>query len=326
MEKQDRVEEREPVRREVETGKQEGIEESKGEDYRIREPDNGTTHPVPSPTANAAVNPVPHEHTRFNWATDIDKSIGPVPTLSDFFPMKVLSPLASPEPTPHLVGNCIPAPQPVHTTPKCVVTPSRRNGPHTPVSPTKFPVPITAPPWVPTKCAPTVMAHGPCNLSMLRSDAPNPWGSLCRRHGGRHSHAPHQFSHQRQHPPTYPTNAYTCTTPTPKPPTPARIPIFETVRHPHRIGPNKPVIRVPARMEMATSTHPAPSDWAIVKSAPPLHPVAPVQCRCGQLVPLPGNQVSHSLPLHHTFSSFISQFISLSFPFPKQLFSSFTFS
>ena len=79
-----------------------------------------------------------------------------------------------------------------------------------------------------------------------------------------------------------------------------------------------------AQMEMATSTHPALSDQAIMKLAPPLHPPASVQCRCGQLVPISGNQVSRSFPLHHIFSSFISQFITLSFPFPRQLFSCFT--
>src|ERR1700683_768130 len=101
---------------------------------------------------------------------------------------------------------------------------------------------------------------------------------------------------------------------------------FEMVWHPHGIGPNKPVIRVPVPMEVATFTHPTPSDWAIAKSVPPSHPTALVQCHCGQLVPISGNQVSRSFPLHHTFSSFISQFISLSFPFPRQLFSHFIFS
>jgi hypothetical protein len=176
---------------------------------------------------------------------------------------------------------------------------------------------------------PTAHANHQCrDLSGLRSSTQNPWGSLRCRHYNCYSHTPRRFTRRRQYPPTYPVtrNTHLPTTPIPKPPAPTSIHIFETVWHPHGIGPNKPVIRVPARMETATSTHPAPSDWAIAKSAPPSHPVAPVQCRCGQLVPLPGNQVSRSFPLHHTFSSFISQFISLSFPFPKQLFSSFTFS
>jgi len=165
----------------------------------------------------------------------------------------------------------------------------------------------------------------PRDLSALRSDAPNPWGSLRRRHYGRYPHTPRQFTCQRRYPPIYPANTYLHTTPISTPPTPTPTHIFETVQHLHGIGPNKPVIRVPVRMEMATSTHPAPSDWAIVKSEPPPHPAAPVQCRCGQLVSVSGNQMFCSFPLHHAFSSFISQFISLSFPFPGRLFSCFTF-
>ena len=176
-------------------------------------------------------------------------------------------------------------------------------------------------------CARTpATVHGPRDFSGLRSDAPNPWGSLRRRHYGRYPHVLHQFTRRRQHQQKYPVNTCVHTTPTPKLPAPTPICIFETVRHPHGIGPNKPVIRVPARTEVATSTCPAPSHRAIVKSVPPLHPAAPVQYCCGQLVPISGNQVSRSFPLHHTFSSFISQFISLSFPFPGQLFSCFTFS
>ena len=37
-----------------------------------------------SPTAKAAINPAPHEHVWFNWVTNVDISIGPVPSLRDF--------------------------------------------------------------------------------------------------------------------------------------------------------------------------------------------------------------------------------------------------
>jgi hypothetical protein len=220
-------------------------------------------------------------------------------------------------------------------------TPSVR----TPISHTKYPMPITAPPQVPTERTPATIVHGPRDLSTLCSDTPNPWGtlrhchysrspcdssglrsdtwgSLHHHHYSHYSHAP-KCVHWKHNPSSiYPTNTYLHSNPAPKPPTPTPIWIFETVRHPHGIGPNKPVIRVPVWMEVATSTPPAPSNWAIAKS---VHPTAPVQCHCGQLVPSSGNQVSHSFPLHHPFSSFISQFISLSFPFPKHLFSCFTF-
>ena len=61
-------------------------EPPEGEDNGIREHEDDTTHPAPSPTANRAANPVLHEHARFDWATNIDESIGPVPSPSDFRP------------------------------------------------------------------------------------------------------------------------------------------------------------------------------------------------------------------------------------------------
>jgi hypothetical protein len=47
---------------------------------------NNTTHPAPSTTASAPVNPVLHKHARFDWATNINKSLGPVPSTSKFHP------------------------------------------------------------------------------------------------------------------------------------------------------------------------------------------------------------------------------------------------
>ena len=58
--------------------------------------------------------------------------------------------------------------------------------------------------------------------------------------------------------------------------TPASVCILETVQHLHRIGPNKPVIRVPWT-EMATSDHPALLGQAVVKSTPLSHPTLSVQ-------------------------------------------------
>jgi hypothetical protein len=124
-----------------------------------------------------------------------------------------------------------------------------------------------------------------------------------------------------------PARTYLHTSPMPKPPTP--IHVFKTVRHPRGIGPTKPCIRVPARMPMDTSTHATLPQRAVVKSAPPsqpLHPAATVQCRCGQLVSISGIQQFRSIPLHQTFSSFISHFFSFSFPFPGQFFSRFAFA
>ena len=143
-------------------------------------------------------------------------------------------------------------------------------------------------------------------ISGLHSVTQNTWASLHHHHYGHYLCALQHVCWKHSPSLTYPTNTHLHTNATLKPPNLAPIHIFELVWHPHRIEPNKPVIRVPVQMEVATSTHPTPLDWAIVKLVPPLHPAAPVRCHCGQLVPISGNQVSHSFPLHHTFRPFIS--------------------
>jgi hypothetical protein len=79
--------------------------------------------------------------------------------------------------------------------------------------------------------APT--SHVPCDFSALHSSTRNPWASL------RHCH---HCSHPCIH---IPFNAckYTIKHKTPAPPSPVPIQHVETVRHPHRIGPTKPVIK-----------------------------------------------------------------------------------
>jgi hypothetical protein len=163
----------------------------------------------------------------------------------------------------------------------------------------------------------TAAIQVPCDLSVLCSSAQNPWESLWCHHYGRYPHTPRQFTRQY----TQQILIYIQLRPRHHP-----LPLLLTFSKQFRIRPNKPVIRVPMWMEMTTSTHPTLSDWAIAKSVPPSHPAAHVQCHCGQLVPISDNQMFRSFPLHHAFSSFISQFISLSFPFPRQLFLCCTFS
>jgi hypothetical protein len=213
-------------------------------------------------------------------------------------------------------------------------SPSTENKPIIPTRPTSAdPVDtstdtntITAPSAVPTM----QMNPQPRDLSCLHSSTPNPWGSLRHRHCSCYSHAPHRFTHQRQHLPTYPVNTYLPTTPIPKPPTPTSIHIFETVQHPHGIGPLKPVIRVPAQMTRDMPAHLAQHmDRAIMKAATPSplsHSTATIQCQCGQFIPISNTLQLCFFPLHHTFGTFISHFISRPLSFPAQLFSRFMFS
>ena len=82
----------EAEREKLDTEEEERIKESqdkheqrelKDGEWRIQEHDDDTTC-APSPTAKAAINPAPHEHVWFDWATNINTSIGPVPSLRDF--------------------------------------------------------------------------------------------------------------------------------------------------------------------------------------------------------------------------------------------------
>jgi hypothetical protein len=183
-----------------------------------------------------------------------------------------------------------------------------------------------------------------CDLSALRSDTPNPWASLRRRHRPRKLSQPLRQNH---HPFIYPSNTFTHP---PLKPKPSPSCVFETITHPLGIGPTKPVIRVPARIamnipvslaprkaiirvpaRMATDT-PAnlalPMHHTIAKSAPPslpLHSTVAVQCQCGQLVRISDALQIRNIPLHHTLRTFISNFIS-QFSFPSLFFSRFTFS
>jgi len=88
VEKEDEVREQEAERQESDTGGEERIEESRGE---VR----GNPPPPATHTAHSAT---PHELWRFNWATETDRSIGPVPNMSDFRPTK--PPLPLPTVTP----------------------------------------------------------------------------------------------------------------------------------------------------------------------------------------------------------------------------------
>jgi len=294
----------EPTHGNTEVGN--GLHETReGKDYRVREPNNGTTHPAPSPTANAATKPVPREHTRFDWATETNKSIGPVPNASDFRPTKPQSPL------------------PVRTTPKRTVT--QRNGN---VAPRRripaMDATTTALPHVPAERAPTAIVHGPRDLSGLRSSTPNPWRSLHRRYYSHDSHTPRRFTGRRQYPPKYPTNTHMPATTISKTPALAPVRIFETVRHPLGIGPTKPIIRVPVSTTMDTPTHPAPlAEHAVVKPVPPL---PQTRCECGRLIP--GSE-ARKLPIvtpHHALSTFMSHIFSSPFFFPTHFFSRFRFS
>ena len=140
----------------------EGIEESQCEVQG--DPPPPTAHPAPVATV--------HEPQRFDWTTNDDQSIGPVPSAHDFCPNKPPSPLASPIPAHHPPDNPVMPSQPIR--------------PHTPAT--------GAPSdWIPAAYTPAPpIVHGPRDLSVLCSGSRNPWGSLSHRRS--HIHPPCNLS------------------------------------------------------------------------------------------------------------------------------------
>jgi hypothetical protein len=199
-------------------------EELDREQEGIKENQDGVRGNPPPPLAHPTHVVTVREPQRIDWATDIDLSISPVPSARDFCPALPSQPihaLLEPTITPqkHDMAPCARTPtMDAPTTPHACDLRSNQRG-HvttskhractsasvvpcacTPGSPIKYPAPVTAPPQVPAERTPTAIVHGLHDLSALRSDAPNPWGSLRCRRSGQYAHAPHQFTHQRRCP------------------------------------------------------------------------------------------------------------------------------
>jgi hypothetical protein len=178
--------------------------------------------------------------TKFNWADDVDAS-----------------------------------PTPIHNTCNECVLDATDNVSATGISIGTIPIGPTCPPntIVTTIAAPTTPVTHTRDFSALRSSAPNPWASLRHRRYHRYSRTPQQsesvyrkcFAHS--YPVNTPIHKHPISTSTPS----GSFRVFETVKHPYGIGPNKPVIRVPVSIATDTPTHHVVHrQRAIVKSAAPL--------------------------------------------------------
>jgi hypothetical protein len=303
-----------------------------GED-KVHEPREHKYEPTPVPANQTTPDATSDEPRQFDWANNIDTSIGPVPRVSDFRPT-----------TPS---------QPVCTPPKPTVTPS--NGDAAPTVRT----PTTRVPTGPHTHTPSIV-HGPHDLSALRSGTSNPWSNLSRR--GSHIHPPRDLSvlwsgipnpwsslrhrNQRSHPrhqhrthsrpdpiqythllPPRPERLQPLRNPSvypePLPFSPNQV--FERITHPFGIGPAKPVIRVPVSTAMDTPAHHAPlAECTVVKSVPPLpqtHQTAAVQCECGRLIPGSEARELPIVPLHRALTTFMSHVLSHPLFFPAHFFS-----
>ena len=213
-------EERRESGEEREDEKQQTREENKrGTEKEERKDDEGIEEKVRDEKPTAPVRTVDGsacEPQRFDWATEIDESIGPVPSVSDFRPTTppqlVHTPpaptdctpaaytpaapaLIDPDPgdvAPHartlatrlLTDNPVPVdPDPGNTTPNPVGVTLAKTEPTKlmPVDPVPAaPTPATRVPTEPQVRTPLIV-HGPRDLSALRSGTSNPWGSIKRR-------------------------------------------------------------------------------------------------------------------------------------------------
>jgi hypothetical protein len=255
--------------------------------------------PYPAPTCTA-VNPEAHEPMRFDWATDVDESMSPVPVI---FPDRAPTecgtsnpPLATTDnpvpakldkPAPSSPGNPVIPPQPIHVVPKPSANGDR--GLHAPTP---------------------LIIHGPRDLSALCSGMKNPWGSSQRRHD--HSYPPRDFSvlhlgssnpwgslrhrRRRSYPPHLPhahshpeslqyaylnpshsdrppckpqSQSHSQSPPHPPHPLPSSVHITQTIQHPHGISPTKPKI---TKIIPTTTTK-------------ILQNIHTARCTCGNIIP-----------------------------------------
>ena len=230
--------------------KRKGLELGEDKVHELREHEY---KPTPVPANQTTPDVTPDKPQQFNWANNIDTSIGPVPRVSDFRPTTPSQPICTP-PKPTVTPSNGDAAPTVHTPTTCVPT-----GPHacTPLivhSPHDLSAlhSGTSNPWsnLSRRCS---HIHLPCDLSVLQSGIPNPWGSL--RHHNQRSHPRHQHcTHSCPDPiqythllPWWPEQLQPLCNPSvypePLPFSPNQV--FEKITHPFGIGPAKLVIQAP---------------------------------------------------------------------------------
>jgi hypothetical protein len=217
----------------------------------------------------------------FDWATNNDESIGPVPSASEFRPTTPPQPVR-PSLTPTVIppdDNVVP-----HA---CTIATSTPTAPCAPVNPSpntpvRLPDPIAAAfakpdPIAPTASTPSIV-HGPRDFSALRSDTRNPWGSIhhrryrscpVRRDSGtdthRYLHRDPLHSRHLISPPPLPFNSSYFRA---KPP----VQNLQIIQHPRGISPTKPKITKTIPTNLASPVE-SQEQFRVV------------HCPCGNIIP-----------------------------------------
>jgi hypothetical protein len=161
--------------------------------------------------------------------------------------------------------------------------------------------PASVPPNVPS-------IHGLRNVSVLHSGLRNPWGSLSQQH--HHSHRFNPPPWVPCHPLHYVTNKCTINPPASSSPL---IQVMEVVRHPHKIGETKPVLREPVPIPVIAS---------------PAHLMSLIRITSSPVTAVQHYQLSQSqyiTSLCHTLSLFIPSVISYSLSISSHVFSGLLF-
>jgi hypothetical protein len=230
------------VQKELNTGEQEVIQENHGE----------VQDPAPCSTDCTMVDPVPHEPVRFNWAADVNVSIG-------------LNPVTCDDPVPVTLED----PAPIAVVEMVINTAHTASAKPSPI--------------MPVSSTPSIM-HRLCDFSVLCSGTQNPWGSLNHRHCRPYLHTRHSnlLLEPQEHSHSHPLHSHNSDSPHPysqshpyshlrhvKPhqlnvhpqlhlpvvPQPS-INIFQIIQHPIGISDTKPKIikNIPASLMLPADT------------------------------------------------------------------------
>jgi hypothetical protein len=224
-------------------------------------------------TARSAYIPPPSDYatnTTLNWATNIDESIGPVPSASDFRPT-----------TPSQLV-CAPS-EPTVTPPNDDVATETIPVEPTPAAPILLDNRITTAhvdAFVNTPAIYAILAHPPRDLSGLKSGMRNPWGSL--NHRNRRAHPPQMRNPHLGSESLKNFHSRTWRSEPVQPfvgksqhsqlhSHPLSAPVIQTIQHPRGISPIKPEIT----KTVSIASRPPPETPK---------PISAAQCVCGRSI------------------------------------------
>jgi hypothetical protein len=154
------------------------------------------------------------------------------------------------------------------------------------------------------------------DFSSLSSGAQNPWGSIQRCN---HRYQPRDLPRTLRctyHSSQYPADNYKYKPSSSRPITARGV--IETIQHPYRIGPAKPVIRIPIAVPVAADEHTKCCVHSGITKSSDIN----FNCCCGRLIQVSKVSRLPHLPISHsTLTTLMLNFISHSHSFPSHILS-----